>query len=57
MEFFTEAKSEDERTAIEKGLHNPKSPEYKNAFINWYFSGRGDKKQRIGENYKVEESE
>lgn len=56
-EFFLEVSYENERTAIEEGLHNPESAEYKNAFINWYFDGIGDEQHSLGKDYKIEEDE
>ena len=51
-EFFLQAKSKEEREAIERGLHNPDSIEYRNAYINWYLEGIGDDGHTTGKEYK-----
>lgn len=54
-EFFPKGCDEATKESIEKGLQDPNSLEYKNAFINWYIDGIGDGEQNIGQCYKPEE--
>lgn len=54
-EFFPKGCDQVTRDAIEAGLHDSESVEYKNAFIKWYTEGIGDSGHKMGREYPLKE--